>query len=52
MHYLMWSDRVDELSFWHDYVKVNEIYAQEAIKNYQEGDISTFYNQKNNPIIY
>lgn len=36
----MWSDNVDELAFWKDYVKVNEIYAQEVIKNYKEGDIS------------
>lgn len=40
MHYLMWSDKVDELKYWADYVKVNEIYAAEAIKNYVEGDIS------------
>lgn len=40
MHYLMWSDKVDELTFWEDYVKVNEIYAAEAIKNYEQGDIS------------
>jgi trehalose-6-phosphate synthase len=40
MHYLMWSDNVDEVSFWKDYVKVNEIFAQEVIKNYEEGDIS------------
>ncbi|KAI9478471.1 MAG: glycosyltransferase family 20-domain-containing protein [Benjaminiella poitrasii] len=39
MHYLMWSDKVDELSFWEDYVKVNQIFADEAIRNYQEGDI-------------
>ncbi|KAI7894428.1 glycosyltransferase family 20-domain-containing protein [Mucor mucedo] len=39
MHYLMWSDKVDELKFWDDYVKVNELYAAEAIKNYVEGDI-------------
>jgi trehalose-6-phosphate synthase len=40
MHYLMWSDNVDEASLWNDYIKVNEIFAQEVIKNYQEGDIS------------
>ncbi|GAA5808871.1 hypothetical protein MFLAVUS_002270 [Mucor flavus] len=39
MHYLMWPDTVDELAFWHDYVKVNEIYANEVIKNYEQGDI-------------
>lgn len=40
MHYLMWPDTVDELAFWHNYVKVNEIYANEVIKNYEQGDIS------------
>lgn len=40
MHYLMWSDKIDELTYWDDYVKVNEMYAQEAIKNYVPGDIS------------
>ncbi|KAI8636602.1 glycosyltransferase family 20-domain-containing protein [Parasitella parasitica] len=39
MHYLMWSDSVDEVSFWDDYVRVNHIFANEAIANYQEGDI-------------
>lgn len=42
MHYLMWSDNVDEVCLWNDYVKVNEIFAQEVIKNYEEGDISKF----------
>jgi hypothetical protein len=40
MHYLMWSDKVDELAFWKDYVKVNEIFAKKVIENYEEGDIS------------
>ncbi|CAO3677752.1 unnamed protein product [Rhizopus microsporus] len=39
MHYLMWSDNVDEIAFWQDYVKVNEIFAQEAINHYNDGDI-------------
>jgi trehalose 6-phosphate synthase/phosphatase len=46
MHYLMWNDNVDELGFWKDYVKVNEIFANEVIKNYEQGDISKsfFFN--------
>lgn len=40
MHYLMWSDSVDESAYWNDYVKVNELFAEEAIKHYKEGDIS------------
>lgn len=40
MHYLMWSDSVDEVSFWDDYVQVNQIFANQVIANYQEGDIS------------
>lgn len=43
MHYLMWSDNVDEIAFWKDYVKVNEIFAQEAINHYNDGDISNLY---------
>ncbi|CEG77264.1 hypothetical protein RMATCC62417_12050 [Rhizopus microsporus] len=43
MHYLMWSDNVDEIAFWKDYVKVNEIFAQEAINHYNDGDISKLY---------
>ncbi|KAL7310863.1 hypothetical protein PS15m_010305 [Mucor circinelloides] len=39
MHYLMWSDSVDEVSFWDDYVQVNQIFANQVIANYQEGDI-------------
>lgn len=42
MHYLMWSDSVDEVSFWDDYVQVNQIFANEAVANYQEGDVSKF----------
>lgn len=40
MHYLMWSDTVDEVSFWNNYVQVNQIFANEVIANYKEGDIS------------
>ncbi|KAI9281131.1 glycosyltransferase family 20-domain-containing protein [Sporodiniella umbellata] len=39
MHYMMWSDNVNEVSFWQDYVKVNKIYAEEVIGQYKEGDI-------------
>lgn len=39
----MWPDTVDELAYWEDYVKVNEIYANEVILNYQEGDVSKFF---------
>lgn len=46
MHYLMWSDSVDEVSFWHDYVQVNQIFANEVVANYQEGDISKLPWQK------
>ncbi|KAI8973309.1 glycosyltransferase family 20-domain-containing protein [Mycotypha africana] len=39
MHYLMWSDKVDEASYWDSYIKVNQIFANEVISNYKEGDI-------------
>ncbi len=39
MHYMMWSDNVDEVNYWKDYVKVNEIFAEEVLKHYKEGDI-------------
>ncbi|RCI04436.1 threalose-6-phosphate phosphatase [Rhizopus stolonifer] len=39
MHYLMWSDTVDEKQYWQDYVQVNQIYADQVIKHYEEGDI-------------
>ncbi|RCI04763.1 threalose-6-phosphate phosphatase, partial [Rhizopus stolonifer] len=39
MHYTMWSDTVDEVSFWQKYIGVNKIFAEEVIKNYNDGDI-------------
>ena len=36
----MWSDNVDEVSFWKDYVQVNQLFADQVIEHYEEGDIS------------
>ncbi|KAI8366275.1 glycosyltransferase family 20-domain-containing protein [Choanephora cucurbitarum] len=38
MHYLMWPEKVDEKTYWEDYVKVNEIFADSVIQNYEDGD--------------
>ncbi|KAI8331467.1 glycosyltransferase family 20-domain-containing protein [Blakeslea trispora] len=38
MHYLMWSEKVDEKTYWEDYVKVNQIFAENVIENYKDGD--------------
>jgi trehalose 6-phosphate synthase/phosphatase len=36
----MWTDDIDEVKYWDEYLKVNEIFAKEVVKNYQPGDIS------------
>lgn len=46
MHYTMWSDTVDEVSFWQKYIGVNKIFAEEVIKNYNDGDIGNTRKKK------
>ncbi|KAG1456433.1 hypothetical protein G6F56_006833 [Rhizopus delemar] len=38
MHSMMWSDQVDEVAYWKDYVKVNQQFADKVMDRYKPGD--------------
>lgn len=42
MHSMMWSDQVDEVAYWKDYVKVNQQFADKVMDRYKPGDQSKF----------
>ncbi|KAI9311095.1 glycosyltransferase family 20-domain-containing protein [Dichotomocladium elegans] len=39
LHYLTWGESLDEKKFWEAYVAVNQIFADEVAKHYQDGDL-------------
>ncbi|KAI7848686.1 glycosyltransferase family 20-domain-containing protein [Circinella umbellata] len=39
LHYIMWNETVDEKRYWEDYVKVNQLFADQVAHYYEEGDI-------------
>lgn len=43
LHYVLWSetDGRQEITWWKDYVKLNQKFAQKIIEIYQPGDLST-----------
>lgn len=46
LHYLVWNKATDgraEKQNWHDYVAVNQQFANTIVAHYRQGDISKFF---------
>ena len=40
LHYIMWNETVAEKRYWEDYVRVNQLFADQITQHYEDGDIS------------